>query len=197
MLVAVIVPCHIFELIWKCSLIFLTNTASLLAWQIVVTGTSPMSKQFVTCCLKWLWINRISQKVFYLTYLTFYLLFFFLLQTTLFLQLLSSDCSTFLVHYKYGKLVYRAMPYRRKFMCICTPTSSHMTSISEQTNYSLFLPSAFKLMSDISVLGRCEYSACCRLIWLQKVLYSHVPFARMCRFIGSIVNVSFDPTTST
>lgn len=194
MLVAIIVHCHIFEVIWKCSLIFLTNSASLLASQIFMTHTLPICKQFVTCCLKWLWINWINQKRILFDIFNFFP-FVFLLHTTLFLQLLSSDCSTFFVYYKYVKLLYRAMSYRRKLMYICT--SSHMTSISEKNNYSLFLPLAFKLVSDTSVVGRCEYSACHRLIWLLEVLYSHVPFAMMCRFIGSIVNVSFDPTTST
>lgn len=105
-----------------------------------------------------------SKTEFYLTYLTFSLLFFFLLCTTLFLQLLSSDCSTFLVYYKYVKLLYRAMLYRRMLMCISTHTNSHMTSSSEKINYSLFLP--------LALLSICSLSICIcsfrRSLWFTR-----------------------------
>lgn len=69
-LVEVIMHCHFFVLMWKCSSIFLTNTASLLAGQIFVTQTPLMYKYVVTGWLKLLWINytkegKVLLKVFF------------------------------------------------------------------------------------------------------------------------------------
>lgn len=61
-----------FVLIWKCNSVFLTNTASLLAWQIFVTQTQLMYKWVVTCWLKWFWINCIEESKILLKVLFFH-----------------------------------------------------------------------------------------------------------------------------